>query len=386
MASGQSVPSRQYINPFHYVDHHFTLKKIYFTVTNDLSFDQRMHRICSALAAHGYEVTLVGRKLPASLPLKERQFAQKRLPCFFRRGKAFYAEYNLRLFFFLLFRRMHLICAIDLDTIVPCLLISKIKRIPRVYDAHELFTELKEVVTRPGVHKMWTKIERWAVPQFKNGYTVCQSIAEEFQHRYGVQYDVVRNVPVKRVLTAAQLPPSPFLLYSGAVNEARGFEYLIPALKHIRLPLVVCGDGNFMPQLKKLINEHGVEEKVTLLGMLPPDQLWEITRQATIGIGIAENEGLNQYYALPNKFFDYIQAGLPQVTMDFPEYRRINDEYEVAVLIADLKTDTIAAALNNLQEDVVLYTKLKDNCLKAREVLNWEQESKKLLTFYETLS
>jgi len=70
----------------------------------------------------------------------------------------------------------------------------------------------------------------------------------------------------------------------------------------------------------------------------------------------------------------------------FPEYRRVNNEYEIAVLIADLKTDTIAAALNNLQEDVVLYTKLKDNCLKAREVLNWEQESKKLLTFYETLS
>ncbi len=381
-----SVPSRQYINPFLYVDHHFTLKKIYFTVTNDLSFDQRMHRICSALASHGYEVTLVGRNLPTSLPLKERSFAQKRLPCFFKRGKAFYAEYNLRLFFFLLFRRMHIICAIDLDTIVPCLLISKIKRARRVYDAHELFTELKEVVTRPRVHKMWTKIERWAVSQFKNGYTVCQSIAEEFQRRYGVQYDVIRNVPVKRILAATQLPSSPFLLYSGAVNEARGFEYLIPALKHIRLPLVVCGDGNFMPQLKKLVTEHGVEEKVTLLGMLPPDQLWEITRQATIGIGIAENEGLNQYYALPNKFFDYIQAGLPQVTMDFPEYRRINDEYEIAVLITDLKTDTIAAALNNLQEDVVLYTKLKDNCLKAREVLNWEQESKKLLTFYETLS
>lgn len=362
------------------------MKKIYFTVTNDLSFDQRMHRICSALASHGYEVTLVGRQLPASIPLKERTFHQKRLPCFFKRGKAFYAEYNLRLFFFLLFRRMHIICAIDLDTIVPCLLVSKLKRLPRVYDAHELFTELKEVITRPRVHRMWAKIERWAVPQFKNGYTVCQSIAEEFQRRYGVQYGVVRNVPVKRDLAAGQLPPSPFLLYSGAVNEARGFEYLIPALKHTRLPLVICGDGNFMPQLKKLISEHGVEEKVTLTGMLPPDQLWEITRQATIGIGIAENEGLNQYYALPNKFFDYIQAGLPQVTMDFPEYRRINDEYEVAVLISDLETRTIATALNNLQEDVVLYTKLKDNCLKAREVLNWEQESKKLLTFYETLS
>lgn len=381
------MPLKKYINPFLYVDQpFFTLKKIYFTVTNDLSFDQRMHRICSALATHGYDVTLVGRRLPSSLPLKEQKFRQKRLPCWFKRGKAFYAEYNLRLFFYLLFRRMDIICAIDLDTIIPCLLISRLKRIPRVYDAHELFTELKEVVTRPAVQKMWTGIERWAVPKFTRGYTVCESIAEEFQRRYGVKYEVIRNVPVKRSLNQASLPPSPFLLYSGAVNEARGFEYLIPALKHTTLPLVVCGDGNFMPQLKKLISDHGVEEKVTLLGMLPPDQLWEITRQATIGIGLAENEGLNQYFALPNKFFDYIQAGVPQVTMDFPEYRRVNQEYEVAILIGDLEADTIANALNNLLGDIVLYNKLKNNCLKAREVLNWEQESQKLLTFYETLS
>ena len=76
---------------------------VIFTVTNDLSYDARMHRICGTLTANGYGVTLVGRALPYSTPLKDRPFGQKRLHCFFQKGFPFYAEYNLRLFFFLLF-------------------------------------------------------------------------------------------------------------------------------------------------------------------------------------------------------------------------------------------------------------------------------------------
>ena len=139
------------------------MKRIYFTVTNDLTYDQRMQRICTSLARNGYAVALVGRKLISSLPLSEKKFKQKRIRCWFNKGKWFYAEYNFRLFFFLLFKRMDAICAIDLDTILPCLHISRWKRIPRIYDAHELFTELKEVLSRPSIQKAWTKIEKKAV-------------------------------------------------------------------------------------------------------------------------------------------------------------------------------------------------------------------------------
>src|ERR1043165_8632147 len=149
---------------------------IYFTVTNDLSYDQRMHRICISLANAGYRITLVGRKLKTSISLQQRPFAQKRLRCFFNKGFLFYAEYNLRLFFFLLTQKMDGICAIDLDTILPCLFISKLKAVPRIYDAHEYFTELKEVRTRPAVKKFWTGIERFAVPKFQCGYTVSEGL------------------------------------------------------------------------------------------------------------------------------------------------------------------------------------------------------------------
>jgi len=114
------------------------LKRLFFTVTNDLTYDQRMHRICGSLSAAGYDVTLIGRKRKSSLPLQEKKFRQHRIPCWFDKGKRFYLEYNIRLFFYLLRKRMDAVCAIDLDTILPCLYISKLKKIPRVYDAHEL--------------------------------------------------------------------------------------------------------------------------------------------------------------------------------------------------------------------------------------------------------
>ena len=358
--------------------------KIYFTVTNDLTYDQRMDRICTSLSENGYDVTLVGRRLSASLPLTDKKYRQKRIRCLFSKGKFFYAEYNTRLFFYLLLKKMDAICAIDLDTILPCLKISRWKKIPRIYDAHELFTGLKEVVSRPAVLRAWTKIEKKAVPLFTLGYTVSESIAGEFRKRYGVQYATIRNVPVLEE-TEPRQSAERFILYQGAVNEARGFEFLIPAMKQVNCKLVICGDGNFMPQLKALIHDHGLEDKIVLKGMLSPEELRAFSRTAYAGIAVAENTGLNQILALPNKFFDYIHSGLPQVTMDYPEYRKINRQFEVAVLIGDLAPGRIAAALNNLLEDAVLYARLKDNCLRARLVLNWKEEEKKLLAFYQSV-
>lgn len=361
------------------------LKKIVFTVTNDLTYDQRMHRICTTLSENGYAVTLVGRKLSASLPLTQQKFKQKRINCWFRKGKWFYAEYNARLFFYLLYQRMDAICAIDLDTILPCLYISKWKRIKRIYDAHELFTELKEVVSRPAVHKRWKNIEEKSVPQFKWGYTVSKSIAREFEKRYGAGYETIRNVPVLKTEEPVACNPNKFILYQGAVNEARAFEWLIPAMKVINSKLVICGDGNFMPKLKELIIANKVQDKIELKGMIPPDELWHVAQQAYFGIALAENTGLNQYLALPNKFFDYVHAGLPQLTMNYPEYVQLNREYEVAVLTGDLSPEGIAKTINNLLADDVLITKLRNNCLAARREWCWQNEEKKLLAFYQSV-
>jgi glycosyltransferase involved in cell wall biosynthesis len=293
-------------------------------------------------------------------------------------------EFNLRLFFYLLFKRADLICAIDLDTILACYFTSALKGCLRVYDAHEYFTEQKEVATRPAIKLIWLAIERFAVPRFPNGYTVNRWIADAFNTRYGVKYGIVRNMPLNRPYTGNQSEDR-FILYQGAVNEGRCFEQLIPAMQDVPLILKIYGTGNFINQTNTMIYKLSLQNKVEVYKPLSPDLLKEITGQATIGITLFDDLGLSQVHSLANRFFDYTMAGIPQLCVDFPEYRKINERWEVAYLISDTNPKTIAAALNKLLNDPVLYQRLRTNCLEARKHLNWDQEEKQLISIYEQL-
>ena len=343
-----------------------------------------MMRICASLSKAGYHVVLVGRKLPSSAPLPTASYSQKRLGCWFNKGKLFYAEYNLRLFIFLLFKKMDCIGAIDLDTILPCYFISRLKRIKRVYDAHELFCEMKEIVTRPGIYRIWKKVEGYTVPKFKFGYTVNQPIADEFNKMYGVDYEVIRNIALLKEIQPVEKKEK-FILYQGAVNEGRSFETLIPAFKNINSKLIICGDGNFMEQAKQLVSLHQLEAKVIFKGKIKPDELTAITQQAYIGITLFDDKGLSNYYSLANRFFDYVHAGIPQLCVNYPVYADINSKLPIALLVDDISQTNIAAQLNNLLENEVLYNELKQNCLMMRETLNWQQEEKTLIQFYNQI-
>jgi len=382
------------------------LSPIVFTVTNNLTYDQRMIRICTSLANQGYVITLVGVKNKNATALTTQPYTQKRLYCFFSKGFGFYAEYNIRLFFYLLFLKANVFCCIDLDTMLPIYVAGKLRNKKLVYDAHEYFSQQKEIITRPSVYKIWYWIERTFVPKFKLGYTVSYSIAKAFRVLYNVDYEVVMNATVLNkkshdlikdsevAETKASFGISRFfregvgtsiILYQGAVNEARGLEFLIPAMQHVDAQLHIYGDGNYFAQTQQLIIQNNLANKVFLKGKVLPTELEQITLQATIGINLVENKGLNQYYSLANKFFDYMHAQVPQITMNFPEYKRINDYAEVAILLDDLKVETIANALNELLNNNQKYTLLQTNCIKAREQFNWGVEENKLISFYKKI-
>lgn len=360
------------------------MPQLVFTVTNELSFDQRMQRICYSLSKSGFEVCLVGRQMQDCPPLKDRGFKQVRLNCFFEKGFLFYLEYNLRLLVFLFFSRADCICAIDLDTILPCYLASRLKGCKRVYDAHEFFTEQKEIISRPLIYRCWLSIEKWTVPKFSKGYTVNNWIAEALQKRYGVRYDVIRNLPFYYPLIESDKTEK-FIIYQGAVNEGRCFETLIPAFLEVNCNLRIYGKGNYLNQTKSIIYNSLLQYKIEIYSPLDPAELRSITAKAMIGITLFDNKALNQVHSLANRFFDYIMAGIPQICVDYPEYRALNETYQVAYLIKDTDSKTIADALNKLLNDPVLYQELSLNCLNARKYLNWEQEEQELIRFYNTL-
>lgn len=380
------------------------MPRLVFTVTNQLNFDQRMQRICDSLAQNGYQVLLVGRSIKGQPPLSEQGFEQHRLNCWSSKGPLMYLEFNLRLFFFLLFQPADLFCAIDLDTILPVYWASLFRGKIRVYDAHEYFTQQKEVLSRPAIQKVWKAIENFSLRRFPLGYTVNQWIANAFHLEYGVNYAVVRNLPrLTESAKAQHLEPSPkatemdsekpssqakqqpFFIYQGAVNHGRCFETLIPAMRLVAAPLCIYGTGNFINQSLSIINQYSLNNKIEVFKPLAPHLLQATTPLAYAGITLFEAQGHNQYHSLANRFFDYIMAGIPQLCVDYPEYRAIQDQWEIGLLIPDTQPETIAQGLNKLLEDRVLYNRLKENCLEARSVLNWESEEKVLLAFYDRI-
>jgi glycosyltransferase involved in cell wall biosynthesis len=359
-------------------------KTLVFLVSNDLNSDQRMHRICSTMTDAAYQVILVGRMRRNSMPVKDMPFRQVRLRCGAENGPLFYAILNLRLLWYLLWHRFDAVCAIDLDTLLPAMLVSRLKRKALVYDAHEYFTEVPEVINRPRVQAVWRWIERYCIPRTAARYTVSRGIAKLFEQRYGLPFAVVRNVPLPNGTPAIETK-DPFLLYQGALNEGRGLEAMLLAMYEIDIPLYLAGEGDLSQYIRHLVQKMDLGGKVQFLGILPPEELHKLTRQATVGINLLENKGLSYYHSLSNKFFDYVQAGVPQLCIAFPEYVRHNREFEVAVLVDDLKTVTLVRAIRSMLSDKSLYNSLHQNCLKAREEWQWEKEKEVLLDVYRGL-
>lgn len=360
------------------------MKKIILTVTTDLVFDQRMKRICGSLSKNGYQVQLVGREKKKSPPLANEPYKQVRLRCFFEKGKLFYLEYNIRLFLYLLRQKTDVFCGIDLDTLLPAFLVAKIKSAPLVYDAHEYFTEMEEVVPRKMVKWVWKSVEKLAVPHCAAAYTVSNGYAQLFENEYPTKFEIVRNVTILK----EEFPykkTTRIILYQGAVNHGRGLFNVVKAMKQVEGQLIICGMGDVHEDLVQLTKDLNLEDKVTFTGYLKPAELLKYTKQAQIGLTLFEAEGLSNRFSLANRFFDYFHSGVPQLAMNYPEYVDFNKRYEVANLLENLAPNTIAKSINQLLDDESYYNQLFENTLKARKEVNWQSEEKTLIGVYQKI-
>lgn len=360
-------------------------KKIIFLVSNDLCTDNRMHRIGNTLSKNNYNVELVGRHLPLSKPLPKLFFLPTRIRLFFTKGFLFYAELNIRFFFYLLFHRFDVVCACDADTLLAAFLASKIKRKKIVFDAHEYFSETPELVGRKWVRKFWQAIEKLIIPKVDEAYTVCDSLARIFKSEFNKPFQVIRNMPIKNS-TVESAKTENYFLYQGSVNIGRGIKETILAIQYIDdYQFWIAGDGDEMEEIKRIITHYKLQNKVLLLGKMLPEELRKITHNAFAGINLLQHRGKNYYYSLGNKFFDYIQAHVPQVAIAFPEYIYYNNQYNVGVLVDSMKIENIVSAMKKLINDKAYYQTLKQNCVEASKQLHWEIEETKLLAIYNKL-
>ncbi|HEY3385404.1 MAG TPA: glycosyltransferase family 4 protein, partial [Saprospiraceae bacterium] len=263
-------------------------KRIVFAVTNDLTYDRRMFRICSALAEAGMDVLLIGRKRKDSLLFKPTQFRTKRFVCVFNKGPLFYAEYNIRLFFVLWSTAFDAACACDLDTAPAVRMACKLKNKKSVYDAHEYFSEVPELSHRQIIKKIWEWIGKITIPAFNACYTVGEELAKLMGNRYNVRFDVIRNIaPSSSTSVTKENFPQKVLLYQGALNVGRGLEATIEAMQ--QLPdwqFWLAGEGDITTQLKELVAKLKLEERVQFLGWVKPDNLPVLMQKAKLSINL----------------------------------------------------------------------------------------------------
>lgn len=349
-----------------------------------------MQRIAGVLAKNGYEVKLVGRSRKHSIPLEILPYKQHRISCLSEKGKLFYLEYNLRLFWFLLFSKAAVYAAVDLDTLLPCTLVAKLKGKKLVFDAHEYFTEVPELTERHMIKAIWQSLANVCIPRVDKAYTVGNELANIFSKQYGILFETILNAPEyiepekgreREWEGEAEIP---LVIYQGALNEGRGLPQLIKAMQQVDAKLVLAGEGDWSKYLRQLTAELKLESKVSFTGFIIPMDLPAFTKKATIACNLLEPKGLSYQYSLANKFFDYIHAGIPQLCADFIEYRQINLKYNIA-LLCNCEEDEIAQNLNKLLSDKHLYKQMEQNCAMAAQVYNLQHEEKKLLNIYQQL-
>lgn len=359
------------------------MKKAVIAVISDLTTDMRVSKLALLMAEEGLEVSVIGRLSDYPLPPAVPGINTTRLWVPFSRGPAMYLFFNLFLLFRLLFKRFEIIVACDLDTLVPCYLVSRLFRKKLIYDSHEYFTGQYGLEERRIRHFIWKSAERLTVPRIKYMITVSDSIADLYRHEYGVDPVVVRNVapdvshlrPRERSELGATDNELLLVFQGSGINPGRGGEELISAMAMTTgVWLLMIGSGDAIEGLRRIATESTARDRIIFLPRMPYEEMMRYTMCCDAGLSADTDTCTNQRYSLPNKLFDYIAAGIPAVVSPLPEVTALVEHYGCGTVLEEVTPDAIAGEIRRLADNPVLLHALRERSRAAREELTWEKE------------
>ena len=308
----------------------------------------------------------------------------------------------------------------DLDTLAVASWMARRHPAHLVYDAHELFLDQMDLGPAQSralsgeaislsrakqfrqrlLRSNYARLERDLIGQADAVITVSGSIADELVHRYRIANPVlVLNCPRYQDMSAGSdylrqrlglQPATRIILSQGAVLPARGQVELVQSLallpEEYRLVFLGFNLGTFQERIRQEIAHLGLHSRVHLLDALPPEQFPEATASADVGIILLADLNKNHRFAMPNKLFEYMMAGLPFVANDLPEISRVVKQTGAGVTIGQITPAAIAEGVQEALGDPARHRGMRAAGLSAAHTkYNWSQQAQALLGLYARL-
>ena len=278
--------------------------------------------------------------------------------------------------------------ASDFYSLPASVIAAKLKHAKVYYDSREIYTELPALETRPLLKKIFMTIEKFFIKRVEVVFTTGEMDSVYLKKLFNLKKTyLLRNLPlmVKEInpvdyYNLYNIPvDATIILYQGIIVRGRGIETCFKAInKNDKLFFIVLGGGEDLEYYKSLANKMGINKHVIFAGKIPQTELLNYTAGAFAGLSIIDNISINNEYALPNKLFEYVMSGVPVIASDLAQMKKIITEYRIGGVISESSEDELLQTLNRWKDDKAFYENLKDNCIKAAQELNWENEFSKI--------
>ncbi|HEY1259687.1 MAG TPA: glycosyltransferase [Stellaceae bacterium] len=260
------------------------------------------------------------------------------------------------------------------------------------YDSHELAAEehAEQAAWRYWKQPIVSAIERRYIGDAAVVSTVSAGIAERLDRLYALPRPtrVVRNTPHYRESGFRRTGGRIRVLYHGIVASGRGLEVAIDSVAIWRpeFHFTIRGPENpgLSHALRTRIRDLGLADRVELAPAVPMTELVRAASAFDIGFFVFPDDCWHNRFVLPNKFFEYVMAGLALCVSDLPEMARLVNAYELGVLVPRVDPGAIAAAVNSLDRERI--DRCKQNALAAARELCWEREAAELIGAYACLA
>jgi len=306
----------------------------------------------------------------------------------------FYIKFVLKLFFRLLDCRSEIYIAEDVYTLPLVTIIAKGRKKKLYYNSREFYTSIGGLTEKSSIQKFIAAIEKFFI-RYVDVVTVTGEMDKEFIENlyHPKEIIVIRNIPKKVSPKKEEIvnlrerfniqENKIILIYQGMLQKGRGIYQSIEAIEKIEnAALVLIGYGPDEEKIKNLIIKKNLHDKVFLTGAIEHKHLLNYTAGADIGLTLIENISTSYYYALPNKLFEYLNAGLCVISSPLPQMKNIVEKFEVGEIVEYENIEKITETINKLTNNPELLEKYKQNALTARNELNWGNEFEKIKNYF----